>query len=80
MLMAFRLRVGKQVCVSLADVLEVFHEATDLNPRFEMPVSTAPAGHLLKVTGNDWCSLQSRGDVWGELDGPLPLRRNRSSG
>ena len=49
MLMAFRLRVGRRECVSFADVLEAFHEATDLNPRFEMPVSTAPAGHLLEV-------------------------------
>ena len=46
MLMAFRLRVEIRECVSFADVLEAFHKVTDLNPRFEMPVSTAQAGHF----------------------------------
>lgn len=46
--MAYRLQVEKRECESLAELPEIFHEATDLNPRFEMPVWTALAGHFFR--------------------------------
>ena len=49
MLMAYRVAEFLDGCAHLSlDALKVRSEVTTLNQRFEMPVWTARAGHLLK--------------------------------